>query len=59
MHHTQINGGFYSATGLRLAVVGAIPKLEGGWSPAVIQIAYRADSGDLPVAFCTLELSKP
>jgi capsular polysaccharide export protein len=49
IHRTQINGGFYSATGLRLAVAGAIPRLEGGWSCAFAQIGHRPSPGLFPL----------
>lgn len=48
MHRTQINGGFYSAAALRLAVAGAIRKLEGRGPPAFTQIAHRTAPAIFP-----------
>jgi capsular polysaccharide export protein len=58
MARTQINGGFYSASALRLAVAGAIPKLERGCTPVFTRIAYRAKTW-LPAVLHTPRFGKP
>jgi capsular polysaccharide export protein len=58
-HRTQINGGFFSADGLKLAIAGAVERLEGASAmrPIIMPLAVPAGRDTVAIETAPLPLS--